>query len=125
MLDAAPALTVNDECSGHCPVAKTARLIEGKWTTLIIRDLLTGRKRPSELLRSLAGISPKILAERLKFLEVEGIVEKTVYSAKLLHTEYGLTTRGCNLEGVIAAWAQLGQRDALSAEPRTALPKSA
>jgi DNA-binding HxlR family transcriptional regulator len=111
MSNAAPEADVNDECGVQCPVAQTARLIEGKWTTLIIRDLLTGRKRPSELLRSLDGISPKILAERLKFLEVEGLVTKTVHSTnKQLHTEYELTERGVELKGVIAAMAQFGQR---------------
>ena len=46
-----------EPCDESCPVARTARLIEGKWTTRIVRDLLTGKKRYSELQRSLTGIS--------------------------------------------------------------------
>ena len=52
-----------------CPVARTADLIGNKWTPLILRDLATGEMRFSQLERSLAGISPKTLSERLKKLE--------------------------------------------------------
>lgn len=95
-------------CDQACPVARTARLIEGKWTTRIVRDLLTGKKRYSELARSLAGISPKMLAERLRFLEDEGLIEKTIYPVVPPHTEYCLTKRGLKLRSVIAAMARFG-----------------
>ncbi len=55
-----------------CPVARTARIISGKWTLLIIRDLVSGVKRFSQRERSLKGISPKTLSERLHCLEEEG-----------------------------------------------------
>lgn len=95
-------------CDTECPVAKTARLIEGKWTTLIIRDLMSGKRRFSELQRSLVGISPKVLAERLKFLEGEGLISKTTYPVMPLHTEYELTRRGMQFQTVILAMAQFG-----------------
>lgn len=99
----------DDQCGESCPVAKTARVIDGKWTTRIIRDLLTGTKRYSELQQSLVGISPKVLAVRLRFLEEEGLITKTVYPVVPPHTEYQLTARGMELRDVIAAMAQFGR----------------
>lgn len=95
-------------CDDDCPVRRTARILEGKWTSLIVRDLLSGKKRYSELMRSLGGISPKMLAQRLAFLEAEGIVEKTIYPVVPPKTEYALTPRGAALEGVIRAMAAFG-----------------
>jgi len=100
--------TPADQCGESCPVAKTARVIDGKWTTRIIRDLLTGTKRYSELQHSLTGISPKVLAARLRFLEEEGVITKTIYPVVPPHTEYQLTARGMELQGVITAMAKYG-----------------
>lgn len=97
-------------CDEECPVRRTAQIIDGKWTTQIVRDLLPGKKRYSELLQSLAGISPKILAARLKFLESQGIVSKTIYPEIPPRTEYQLTKLGKKLQGVIAAMAQFGEK---------------
>lgn len=97
------------QCGESCPVAKTAELIDGKWTTRIIRDLLTGKKRYSELQHSLTGISPKVLAARLRFLEEEGLITKAVYPVVPPHTEYQLTRRGMKLRAVIGAMARFGR----------------
>lgn len=99
---------ISGVCDDDCPVRRTARIIEGKWTTLIIRDLLAGPRRYSELQRSIGGISPKMLAQRLAFLESEGIVSKTIYPVVPPHTEYALTERGRALEAVISAMAAFG-----------------
>lgn len=106
-----PALTGADTaaCTVTCPVAKTARLIDGRWTTLIVRDLLSGTKRYSELLASLTGISPKVLADRLRFLEAQGVLTKTIYPVIPPKTEYTLTARGRRLQAVIQAMADFGQ----------------
>ncbi len=100
--------TPTPACDDACPVRRTALLIEGKWTTRIVRDLLPGKKRYSELLQSLHGVSPKVLAARLKFLEQQGIVTKTIYPEIPPRTEYQLTPRGKRLRGVIAAMAKFG-----------------
>ncbi len=97
-------------CDDTCPVRRTAEIIDGKWTTQIVRDLLPGKKRYSELQQSLSGISPKILAARLKFLEQQGIVTKTIYPVIPPHTEYQLTPLGRKLKGVIAAMADFGTK---------------
>lgn len=98
------------ECDDECPVRKTANILDGRWTTLIVRDLLPGKKRYSELLKSLQGISPKMLAARLSFLEAHGIVSKKIYPVVPPKTEYELTTLGRNLEHVIAAMAAFGEK---------------
>ncbi len=52
-----------------CPIAKTSKVISGKWTLLIFRDLATGPRRFNQLEKSLDGISPKTLSNRLRSLE--------------------------------------------------------
>ena len=52
-----------------CPVCRTAEIVCGKWTLLIVRDLSEGRSRFCELERSLGGISPRTLSLRLRALE--------------------------------------------------------
>ena len=99
-----------DVCDDACPVRKAAEIVGGKWTTLIVRDLLSGTKRFSELQKSLSGVSPKMLSARLGFLESKGLVSKTIYPVMPPKTEYALTERGRGLQDVIAAMARFGER---------------
>ena len=62
--------------NSDCPVCRTADIVCGKWTLLVIRDLADGRARFGELERSLEGISPRTLSLRLRSLEEEGIVAR-------------------------------------------------
>lgn len=87
--------------SDACPVEKTAAILSGKWTLLIIRDLAEGTKRFSALERSLAGISPKTLSERLRALEQQGIVARQAYPEVPVRVEYSLTAKGQALIPVI------------------------
>ncbi len=91
-----------------CPVARTAEIISGKWTLLIIRDLTTGTKRFSELERSLDGISPKTLSERLSELERQGVLSRRTYAEVPPKVEYSLTPKGQALVGVIEAMRAYG-----------------
>lgn len=102
------AKTEQANCTDDCPVRKTAEIIDGKWTTLIIRELLTGRKHYSELQRGLEGISPKVLAARLRFLGDRNLVKRTVYPTVPPTTTYELTPNGKRLKGVIQAMARFG-----------------
>ena len=63
----------------ECPVCRTAEVISGKWTLLIIRDLADSSLRFCELERSLRGISPRTLSLRLRALEEQGVVERRTY----------------------------------------------
>ena len=56
-------------CDDECPIKKTADVIEGRWTTLVIRELLPGKKRFSEIQRALTGISPKVQTEAMRTAE--------------------------------------------------------
>jgi DNA-binding HxlR family transcriptional regulator len=89
-------------------VRRAERLVGYKWTTLIVRDLLPGKKRYSDLLRSVGGISPRLLVERLRELEAEGLVTRTVFPTIPPTTEYALTPLGRKFEPVILAMAEFG-----------------
>ena len=93
-----------------CPVARTAEIISGKWTLLIIRDLTTGTKRFSELERSLAGISPKTLSERLTALEREHILHRQTFAEVPPRVEYSLTVKGQALADLIDAMRAYGNQ---------------
>jgi DNA-binding HxlR family transcriptional regulator len=92
-----------------CPVARAVRILDGKWTILVIRDLLRGTKRFSELRSSLTGISPKTLTDRLRDLEGQGLVERAIYAEIPPRVEYSLTHKGRTLEPVISALAAWGR----------------
>lgn len=80
--------------------------LSSKWTILIIRELFkndSGIKRFGELRRQLPSISPKTLTDRLRTLEVQGIISRTIYSEVPLHVEYRLTERGQRLGPVFKA----------------------
>ena len=63
-----------------CPVATTVQLIGNKWRLLILRNLMERPYRFNELLKSLPGLSQKVLTDNLRFMEYSGIVTRTVYS---------------------------------------------
>jgi DNA-binding HxlR family transcriptional regulator len=92
-----------------CPVCRTADIICGKWTLLLIRDLAEGRSRFCELERSLQGISPRTLSLRLRALEEEGIVERHTFPEVPPRVEYALTTKGRALLPIIDDMRSYGQ----------------
>ncbi|PZN11853.1 MAG: transcriptional regulator [Bacillota bacterium] len=92
-----------------CPRYERAVQVLGKkWTGLIIRVLLSGKKRFCELKASMPELSDRVLSERLKELEDEGIVARRVHNTRPVLIEYELTPKGRELEAVVAAiqrWA--------------------
>ena len=93
-----------------CPVLKTADIISGKWTLLILRDLADGINRFSVLERSLVGISPKTLSERLKSLEKAGVVTRKSYAEVPPRVEYSLTPMGLDLIPLIEHMRDYGTK---------------
>lgn len=93
-----------------CPVLRTADIISGKWTLLILRDLAEGINRFSALERSLTGISPKTLSERLKGLEKAGIITRKSYAEVPPRVEYSLTEMGRDLIPLIDHMRDYGTR---------------
>jgi DNA-binding HxlR family transcriptional regulator len=92
-----------------CPIARTAEIISGKWTLLIIRDLASGVKRFNQLERSLHGISPKTLSERLRSLEEEGVIIRQTFAEVPPRVEYSLTEKGQDLTDVIECMRTYGK----------------
>jgi len=93
-----------------CPVLETARIVSGKWTLLLLRDLAEGPCRFSELERSLAGISPRTLSLRLRTLEEEGIVERREHAEMPPRVVYRLTPKGMHLVPIVEAMRAYGRR---------------
>ena len=92
-----------------CPRYEKAAAILGKrWTGLIIRALMDGPRRFNELLKMVELVSDRLLTERLRELEAEGLVERTVYPESPVRIEYSLTAKGQAMKTVvdaIQAWA--------------------
>lgn len=91
-----------------CPLEKTLSIIGGKWTLLILWNLYNGTKRFGQLQKSLQGISPKTLSQRLQELEKEGIVNKKVFPEVPPRVEYSLTPKGEGLKKIVIAIAEWG-----------------
>ena len=98
---------------GTCPVSRALVALDGKWTILIVRDLLSGTKRFGELRKSLVGISPKTLTDRLRGLEEYGLVERRIYAEVPPRVEYSLTESGRTLEPVLVALSRWGRQHAV------------
>jgi DNA-binding HxlR family transcriptional regulator len=102
----ASILSNNPDCDG---ITKTLEVIGGKWTMLIVRDLLGGPRRFSELEGSLAGISPRTLAARLKELEQDEILKRDCSSGSA-HPIYCLTDRGRSLQRILVQMREWGDK---------------
>ena len=95
------------DCTG-CAVAATSELIGSKWTALIVHDLSEGPRRFTELEHACAGISPRTLAERLRWLEAEEIVVRRSYAESPPRVEYELTGKGAALQPIIDEMRRFG-----------------
>lgn len=96
--------------SSFCPVFHHAiELIGRRWSGAILRVLLAGPTRFSDITTAVPGLSDRLLSERLKELEAEGMVVRTVYPETPVRIEYALTEKGRALSDVIhavATWAE-------------------
>ena len=93
----------------YCPVAKSVEVLGDRWCLLLIREMLRGVDRFNELERSVPGISRSVLAQRLRHLEREGIVDRRV-GADGRATDYRLTDAGRELGIVVGALNDWGVR---------------
>lgn len=96
---------LGDECS----IEKALDAIGGKWSFLILRELLQDTRRFGELKRSIEDISAKSLATTLHHLEANGIISRTVYATTPPMVEYALTPKGEALRPIIYAMKHWGK----------------
>ncbi|MBA2458748.1 MAG: helix-turn-helix transcriptional regulator [Gemmatimonadales bacterium] len=96
--------------SNFCPdFHKAVELIGRRWSGAILREMLAGASRFTEIRSAIPEISDRMLSERLKELEAAGIVTRRVYAETPVRVEYLLTTKGGALEKVVTAigeWAE-------------------
>ena len=92
-----------------CPVATTVQLIGNKWKLLILRNLLSRPWRFNEMLRSIPGISQKVLTDNLRALEADGIITRTVYPEVPPRVEYALSELGNSLRPIMDAMKAWGE----------------
>lgn len=92
-----------------CPIAKAAEVLGERWTILIIRELLVGTTRFSDLQRGLSRISPTLLTKRLNQLEDCGLIIRKAVPA-LRRTEYHLSSAGRQLRPIVMGLGQWGMK---------------
>lgn len=93
-----------DPPTAYCPAyTRAIEIIGRRWTGAILRSMLAGASRFSEILGQIPGLSDRLLSERLKELEAEGIVERRVTPSTPVRIDYALTEKGASLGGVIHA----------------------
>jgi DNA-binding HxlR family transcriptional regulator len=98
----------NKTYNQFCAVAHALDIVGERWTLLVVRNLLAGPKRFSDLMRGLPGISTNILTDRLKTLEAHAVITTRQLPPPAASTVYELTPAGYGLTGVLGALAQWG-----------------
>ena len=113
-----------------CPkYHKAVELIGRRWTGAIISAMLAGKSRYHEIRENVPDISDRMLAERLRELEAEGVVERNVFPTTPVRIEYELTDKGRALEAAIVAigdWASKWiEPEEVASEAASAVPAGA
>jgi DNA-binding HxlR family transcriptional regulator len=109
----------DEDCDSVCPIARSLSVVGDKWTLLIMRELNFGVRRFDDI-QALTGISPFLLATRLKRLEKEGVIDKRLYNRRPPRYEYHATQKGHALDEVLLmlrAWGMKWQRKSADEEP--------
>ncbi|MCI8434756.1 MAG: helix-turn-helix transcriptional regulator [Clostridia bacterium] len=87
----------------ECPVATTVQLIGNKWKLLIIRNLLGKTQRFTDFVKTIPGISKKVLTDNLRALESDGLIEREVFAEVPPRVEYSLSALGKTLKPILDA----------------------
>jgi len=101
-----------------CPVACSLDILGDKWTLLVIRDLLLGKKTYGDFQNSPEKIPTNILADRLKRLQEHNLVYKVAYQKKPLRFEYLLTDSGKELKSVLLELVKWGEKNIAGSQAR-------
>jgi DNA-binding HxlR family transcriptional regulator len=97
----------------RCGIARALDAVGERWALLVVRELLLGPKRFTDLRAGLPGASPNVLAQRLRELEAAGIAERRALAPPAASQVYALTARGAALEPVVLALGRWGAETAL------------
>lgn len=92
----------------ECPVATTVQLVSGKWKLLVIQRLLDRPWRFNELVRSIDGVSQKVLTSTLREMQSDKIIRRRELSESPLRVEYSLTKLGESMRPIIKAMEDFG-----------------
>lgn len=93
-----------------CPITNVLDLLGDKWTLLVIRDLVLGKRRYQEFIDSPEEMASNILADRLNKLQTAGLVSRRAYQKNPARYEYFLTKRGKDLEPILEAIIVWGKK---------------
>ena len=85
----------------NCPLDITSRLIGKKFTVLILRNMMSNQTRFNQFIESIEGINPKTLSTRLKEMEKNGLIRRTIYPETPIRIEYYLTEKGIELKSIL------------------------
>ena len=118
-------MTVKRSYEDSCGIARALDVVGERWALLVVRELLLGPKRFTDLRAGLARIGPDMLAARLRELEDAGVVVQRRLAPPAARTVYELTARGRELEPVLHALGRWGSRQALRPEPPPLSPDAA
>jgi DNA-binding HxlR family transcriptional regulator len=99
----------DDLSEDWCPVARAMSVIGDRWTLLIVRDCFLGKSRFEEFQKSL-GVTRHLLADRLKRLVAQGVLEKNLYSKKPPRYDYRLTDKGRDFAPALVGLKDWGKR---------------
>ena len=93
----------------ECPVATTVQLIGNKWKLLIIRNMVyNGTQRFTDFVKTIPGISKKVLTDNLRALEDDGLIEREVFAEVPPKVEYSLSDLGKTLKPILDAMSCWG-----------------
>lgn len=93
-----------------CPIATTLDIVGDRWTLVVLRDLLIGKKRFSQFLDSPERIATNVLTDRLALMEREGLVTRTPYQMRPKRFEYCLTPKGEAFHPLLQEMCRWGNR---------------
>lgn len=91
------------DCNPGCSVEAAIGLIEGKWKSVILYQLMDGTLRFNEIRRRLANVTPRMLTNQLRELEEDGLITRKVYAQVPPKVEYSLSALGLTMQPILAA----------------------
>lgn len=92
----------------YCPIAAALDVLGDRWTLLIVRELMMGERRFTDLKAALPGIAPNLLSERLRDLQAEGLVEQRELPPPAARSVYATTAAGREVAPVLRSLARFG-----------------